>query len=853
MPSILSGDTIGFLDPLEQYFSFDPHERIRHKGKRGQKWTISSQLLNDYPDQFSPYLDDLFQCNATNFQNGRFPGTIFRFPLRKKPSFLSKSLFDDENRMHELFKSFETDAEITLLFLKHVESIAVYEKGQSDERARLVFKIEIPFEDRHEVHSNMATFLSKIPDHPDFQTLSCFRVKKQIEPETDFSISRYITMNALNAENISKELKDLINDVDLKLLPWMGISFRASSTIDCNVPDGRTFCFLPLPESEQTGLPVHVHGYFGLGDNRRSIKWPDQESQHDKKALWNKLLVTEVFPKVYLKLILAVIDKSKQPTDPMTSEDVYKAWPCIKSMKKEWEDGVKTFLQLLGNEAIFYTDHNGGCWMRSADVYVDTLNNPLLAKVLRHKRCPVAQLPNHVTESLHWADVHYQEITPTIVRSCIRGDTLQFLTRDEKLEVLKYVTSDTVSDLANLYLLPLQNGTFTSFCKTSTTVYIATSDNPSVLIPNGDTTFAASDMPAVLNNPQVLSNTQLKILQADDVAPLLREMLPSTWIRGTDVKLQVPWTLGDYQHPSIEWLTEMWNWLTKNHTDVSLMSFEGIPLIHMETSNYITKLEKNSMIFHKQQISHDLPIACLTDNICLFLETVGAVVIRHDLLSSKIISHPHLDRFIKAPTAEGIMAILEAFRGTVNLNTFVENASTDVKDELRSLLAQLRQFTPGQKEILQELPIFQENHGKYISANYCVDAVPSNFFEIPVTCLRGNRLILRDSSDNLACMLGVHRELVGELLSKNILPAVAERFYNTSESVEIMNWVLKRPEYDALVHKLKLIPISDQEMSSPIELFEPNDRLCMMFRNKKVFPTDVYSKGKLLDFLKRVV
>ena len=36
---------------------------------------------------------------------------------------------------------------------------------------------------------------------------------------------------------------------------------------------GRAFCFLPLPA--ETGLPVHVHGYFELSSNRRNIWFGD--------------------------------------------------------------------------------------------------------------------------------------------------------------------------------------------------------------------------------------------------------------------------------------------------------------------------------------------------------------------------------------------------------------------------------------------------------------------------------------------------------------------------------------------------------------------------------------------------
>ncbi|XP_033639007.1 sacsin-like [Asterias rubens] len=851
LPSILSGDTIGYLDPLEHYFSYDPHTGKTYEGKVGQSWKISSKLLNDFPHQFTPYLQEIFNCNESNFENGSFNGTIFRFPLRREKSKLSESLFDDENRVHELFSSFETDAEISLLFLKYVKSISVYEKGPDDETAKLNFKIEVPVEDRPEMHSNVQAFLTKIPENKDFRTLSCFRIHKQTVPDEVDTVSRYTTLNALRTEDASSDLRELINDGELKLLPWMGISFRSSSSIEDSSPDGRTFCFLPLPESEQTGLPVHVHGYFGLGDNRRGIKWPDKESLHDKKAQWNMLLVAEVFPKVYAELILAVIARSQETTSPMTSEEVYNAWPTPSSIKEEWIDSVKKSLQLLAEETIFYSDHEGGRWMKSSEVYIDTEDDPLFAEVLRHKQHPVTRLPNHVTDSLRWANVGFREVTPQVVRDSIRGDPLDFISPKEKMQLLRYVTRDTVADLSRLTLLPLQDGTFVPFCSSASTVYIASREHPSVLIPNTGTRLAANDMPKELEATEALTNSQLKLLQADDIAPLLREILPSNWIEGTDeVKLQ--WTPGCNHHPPATWLDEMWKWLTQNLATIQLQDFEGIPLIPMEHNKHITKLLRNTMIFHKEAGTPGSSNECLSESGCSFLESFGVVVLRHEL-PSYITSHPQLGRFIQSPNPEGVMAVLEEFAVKVDLKEHVEKANTNIKDELQRLLSQLRQIPSEQKIILRGLPIFNGSDGDYTSANSCERAVPSSFQEIPVKTLRQNRLILKDSLDNFANILDIHKDSVHELLEENVLPAVSARFYTDSESEEIMTWVLERPEYNSLVSNLPFIPTSgNQELSSPVELYEPTDELRVVFRDRPVFPTGVYSRDRLVGFLKQI-
>ena len=56
----------------------------------------------------------------------------------------------------------------------------------------------------------------------------------------------------------------------LRLVPWVGVAALVSVDGVTAAPSkGRAFCFLPLPT--ETGLPVHVNGYFELSSNRRDI------------------------------------------------------------------------------------------------------------------------------------------------------------------------------------------------------------------------------------------------------------------------------------------------------------------------------------------------------------------------------------------------------------------------------------------------------------------------------------------------------------------------------------------------------------------------------------------------------
>ncbi|XP_072017069.1 sacsin-like [Amphiura filiformis] len=301
MPSVLSGENVGFFDPHETHFvRLDQEEGV--VDKRGKWWRISNELLqSEFKGQFVPFFNQIFGCSEKNFQTGKYPGTIFRFPLRNEESRISSVLYDDA-RIADLFQSFQNDAEISLLFLKSVESVSVFEKkNDGNPNAKLLFNVEVSSDSRSPLQSERSEFIrkSKVMLRSDStnETADTSRSHVQIKglsQSHENTSTDYIIVNVLRR---STGLQLLLKDKDVNYLPWVGVAAKTTT-----VTEGRTFCFLPLPEGEQTNLPVHVHGYFGLGKNRRSIKWPDHDSEHDKLAIWNKQLVEDNLPVAYAEI-----------------------------------------------------------------------------------------------------------------------------------------------------------------------------------------------------------------------------------------------------------------------------------------------------------------------------------------------------------------------------------------------------------------------------------------------------------------------------------------------------------------------------------------------------------------------
>ena len=88
VPSIFSGDQIAMLDP---------HQTLFGVNESGQCWNLKTDMkeIAELADQFSPYIG-MFGSSEKTIKDGCFPGTLFRFPLRMKPSQLSGNIYNKE-------------------------------------------------------------------------------------------------------------------------------------------------------------------------------------------------------------------------------------------------------------------------------------------------------------------------------------------------------------------------------------------------------------------------------------------------------------------------------------------------------------------------------------------------------------------------------------------------------------------------------------------------------------------------------------------------------------------------------------------------------------------------------------
>ena len=111
----------------------------------------------------------------------------------------------------------------------------------------------------------------------------------------------------------------------------------------------------------------------------------------------------------------------------------------------------------------------------------------LIVRVLLKANQSVAPLPIHVLKAVTGFHAGPSaEITPSLVRNVLKETPTccESLSHKEKLSLLRFVLKDdNFPELLGLDLLPVSDGTFTTFTNSAEAVYITSPDHPRELIP----------------------------------------------------------------------------------------------------------------------------------------------------------------------------------------------------------------------------------------------------------------------------------------------------------------------------------------------------------------------------------
>ncbi len=329
-PSLISRDRIVF---------FDPHATAIPKttlSQPGYSWKFAEEGWWDgYPEFMGVYEPGGLRSSTQNFE-----GTLFRLPLRTaahaKQSKIRNDPFTQEN-VHQLLAEFVKVGEEMLLFLKSVLTIRVGEiDSDGNKRSLLAITTQndqaVKVERRKllaPLQKDADVLLARCQNSPEALPAVSYRHTIEVATPENQTVSTWRVTSLIRAEG---ELLNLMQELAAKgekAVPWAGTAALISRTGSAQSPAfvGRAYCFLPLPQ--ETGLPIHINGFFDLDSSRRELTSDNTLTGRDKRVCWNQLLVNQVLSHAYANLIVSLVDDIGEK-DP---ERFYKFFPTQSKTK----------------------------------------------------------------------------------------------------------------------------------------------------------------------------------------------------------------------------------------------------------------------------------------------------------------------------------------------------------------------------------------------------------------------------------------------------------------------------------------------------------------------------------------
>ena len=524
-PCIISGNKVLLMNP---------HHKIRDRVCTIIKLKRLRECKHLKLEEFMQAFSGVFGFSEDCLNTGQYNGTIFWFPLRETTSELSGTCYDG-TKVLDLFKSFQSESVDSLLFLKSLCKVELFCKGSGTEldlaNGEAFFSVELGvkdgtrfdasslFRDRKRFLEEVKTACGQIPNedivcitHPTFRT----RYKTTKSSSTEERERTWVVVNVFKGGTMSEKLRKLVSDKELSYRPYVGAAVPLMEENEEPLK-GHIFCFLPLPQEKKslTGLPVHFNGFFALSQNRRHVKWAsdDQEKlkmHRDKSIEWNECLVNEVLPDVYMRLVKEMIKVSNENGNrPDAVTAVYRCIPNGSIVDSKWEGCMNDFSkELVTSEFVFVSNHS--TWVKPNQPFytmfdgqnVSEYEKETLIKLLNsHNKVANTKVPEFIWQLLK-RQASPRDISPAIVCEIMQTDDLysKVLDTSEKLNLLQYITKDGhFGLLEGLELLPLENGSFTSFLSTKngSPVYCGSKEEIA-MFPGLEDKFVSSNLPPIL-------------------------------------------------------------------------------------------------------------------------------------------------------------------------------------------------------------------------------------------------------------------------------------------------------------------------------------------------------------------
>ena len=870
----------------------DPHETILNyhdsKGARvtGKRFTMEE--FRQYPGQAAAF-DGILGFNSSS---SKYNGTLFRFPFRNKEfhSGISDRTYTHKEALRVLYNSLALEAHRVLLFLNHVTDVELYD-GNPCALGQPLLRITV---NSHEVQDSRAwyksacTAFSQNPGNADTCLNKC---TVTVEGQLAEKAGTAGTSSWLMCSTIGVRDHQVIKLASkLKVIPWVGLAAPLPSAIavgdshlrneaclqvDCASMEnqvsravscycsaigwtdppstlsngGFAFCFLPMSATTSTGLPVHIHGYFTLSDNRRRVRWPDADD-NSAEANWNKHLVEHLIAPSYAILMMARCMMTSYQGFPLAhtmlqkGADPFALLPVMNECREEvWKHLIHRVQPLLSQLPVLWTAANNGMWVKPPNAYFVPLDASVPTSVvdlLLHLNCPIVCLPRNVQESC--TTLQCRLITPDVARDYLRRDAntaVRILGGNECLleETLRYVLSNGKHNLQGLPLVPLQQaGSVGTFSIQAFYVLPKNDMLGSQVLHGLESHIVSNSLPSDLQAHFIqmagFRQYALQMATADEVCPNLLQAAIQTWCHNPNAT-SVTWSPGQYNQPPASWLSSVWRYIADNR---KLYSVAGLPLIaaigpdavHNKGSVTLYPLKgSGSTVLRKTPAS--------STQMESIAETLGCTLVNDSHLYAPF--GWQLNQYLPVLSSATLFAALQLIPNVAGPVARLDNVQ---KGHLRIYLAEavsgLRGPLNGQQiTLLQSMPVYEIGVGRqdvtFVPLGYCGRVIfPHHSILFPTTLKFPPRIVKVSEADQQLCQAVLQRPPLtfGALVQQHIFNhAIAQ--CSTAERNQILMWIIQMSqpqqngELEQFIRRNICIPASDNTLCRVDALYDPED------------------------------
>ena len=891
---------------------FDPcRKNINVRDKDGSPRTGHWLYLKDFRKHTGSVrcFEKLFGFSS---QQDKFPGTIFRFPLRNCASDISNVLCSCSEVIEKLYKSLVEEAPYMLLFLKSISRISLYLYNEQKGHEQLAYEITVDHADvvkrgrnmcqerakSWEMHSNIFCHLNSIS--VSFKN----NLLKSVPREGTY---HWLVMNCI-AGNNCKQLESLSKN--LNVIPWAGVaaqlpvhvhlfdnfsvsltgghldigSIDISSILDSlskrkvsiswlldkppNLP-GHAFCFLPLPS--HIGLPVCIHGYFSVADNRRSIKWPSHD-EHGEEALFNQALVNSLVIPTYAFLLAcrsSLIAYKEMPLlyeNPHSMLEPYCIWPLLsqdgQAIYSMWSTLVDPVIKLLvsHNLPVAWTSAGGGrktsllsaVYLPGTFTKVDHDLPNAVIEVLMVLDKPLVILPAKVAQVIARIEdvkqkMFSREMSPSMIRSILKEQGALNKMSSIRLDkqkcsaILEYVLSDlsesSCHELQNISLLPVEKPDelpkpFTK--QSGDCLYIFVDKQcASFLLGVTDQLIWSGLSDNVLQQLKKVVGYKQYQLKIADAVTVCTELLPKSMSKWTNHNGgQVQWKPGTQLHPSLQWLDDVWGWLNKMPLDEnSINNLSIVPLDLTVSPVNLIPLSFSGKCFLVPKVKSALALNFIPE----FLKSLGFMIVCETPI---VFAQSLIKEKFNPISPDSIIKVLT--NSAISIGSVIESIKSKSYSDKTTFLSYIAQLTRSKLssqeiQVVKQLPLFKPiGSYQFVSLNGRTWILLTDGVHLLPNLQYPPNIIGYSSPEEcrLLHLLGCLQPTFTELCTDHVIPfALSNAISNVNNTHNLMRWILSyHIDIEVTLEKhlisCKFVPRGRSgELVKPCDLFDPEDPL----------------------------